>query len=81
MKNANDSWCRVANFIFPSEVQILKSFLESQDIDCCLQDEYAADILPGLPNIGVKLLVRENDLEVAISLIKEGGFEEYLDVY
>ena len=81
MENSNEKWCRVASFIYPSEAQVLKSLLESQGIEYFLKDEYIADILPGLSNVGnVRLMVKEADLEAVISLIKEGGFEEYLDV-
>lgn len=81
MKNTNDNWYTIATFTYPSEAQVLKSLLDAQGIEYFLKDEIVAEILPGLSNIGnVELMVKEKDVETVIALMKEGGFEEYLDV-
>ena len=63
-----DKLITVATFFDPSEAYILKGLLESNGIDAWLFDERAAAYTPFVVG-GIKLAVREPDLEKAQNII------------
>lgn len=66
----------IKTFTYPHELAIIRSRLESEGIYCFAQDELTAQVHPFNSNAigGIKLQVREEDVERAISILKEGGY-------
>ena len=66
--------------IFNSRIEagVAKSYLESMGIDSQIKSDDVDQLYPSLGVVkGVKLMVREEDLEKAVSLLEEGsGLEE-----
>jgi len=62
----------IMSFTDSHEVATIRCFLESEDIITVLQGECSSRIYP-IPE-GVKLQVREEDLERAMDLLKKGGY-------
>ena len=60
-----------------TQVQIVKGFLESQGIECWLKDEIMGTLFPWVVNPAgsspIKILVKGEDIEEAVSLLKEKG--------
>lgn len=56
------------------DVEIAKSYLESAGISCFLQDEIINRAYFANVNGGVKLLVREEELDEAIQILMDGGY-------
>ncbi len=80
MNNKETTWVEVASFTYPADVQVLRSLLESEGIECFLKDEFMSEIMPGLPNIGnIQLQVKEEDVAKALEIMKEGGFGKDID--
>lgn len=65
----------IKTFTFSHEVAIVRGRLESEGIYCFTQDELTAQVQPfhSIAIGGVKLQVREEDVERAIALLKESG--------
>ena len=65
-------WAVVATFSHPMEAHLARIRLESEDVDCFLEDEYmiATDWLYSNAIGGVKLLVPEPDLPRARALLR-----------
>lgn len=66
----------IITFTYAHEITIIRGKLESEGIDCFVQDELTAQVNPLYSNAigGVKLKVRESDAERAIEILKEGGY-------
>jgi hypothetical protein len=71
-----NSWITIKTFTYPTEVAVLRSRLESEGIECFVQDELITQINPFYSNAvgGVKLQVRKEDVERAMEILKEGGY-------
>lgn len=65
----------IATFVFPSEMQIAKAKLESENIQCRVLDELTVQAHNFISNAigGVKLQVEESNFERACSILSEGG--------
>jgi len=71
-----NNWIVIISFTYGFEAHLVKSKLESEDIEVLLRDELNAQVCDAGPNAvgGVKLCVREHDVERAVQILKEGGF-------
>jgi hypothetical protein len=58
---------------FASDLAVLKSKLESEGIECWLEGELVAQILPHIQSSTVKLLIKEVDTERVCQILKESG--------
>lgn len=65
----------IKSFLTPSEADMMKSILSSEDIFCYLKDENSVITAPFLSNAigGVKLQVREEDIERSIAILRNAG--------
>ena len=72
----NERFITVLTFTFPHEVAIIRGRLESEGIFCFVQDELTIQVQPFYSNAigGVKLQVRESDLDRTIEILKETGY-------
>ena len=52
-----------------SELMVLKSKLESEDITCYLKNEYTTQIMNYLPSFEVELQISDSDLEKALAIL------------
>ncbi len=66
----------ILTLFHPTELYVAKSKLESFGIECLIVDELTTQINPVYSDAigGVKLQVKENNVEEAIKLLKEGGY-------
>lgn len=66
-------WITVKTFNMSHESLVIKSFLESEDIECFVKDSLTVQIDPFYSNSlgGAKLQVREADYNRAIALLME----------
>lgn len=66
----------VATFSHPAETAVIKSVLEGNGIECFMKDGITVQVDPLLsPAVGgVKLQVREEDVNDALLLLREGGY-------
>jgi hypothetical protein len=64
----------VRTFSSSSDFQMVKVYLESFGIECFTKDEVINRAYLANVNGGVKLQVREEQLEDAIRFLKEGGY-------
>ena len=66
----------VIKFVYPHDVGIPRSLLESEGIDCFVCDEFTVGVNPFYSNAigGIRLQVKENDARRATELLTEGGF-------
>ena len=79
MENEETIWVEAATFTYPSEVQVLRTLLESEGIECFLRDEFMSEILPGLSDVGnIGLQVRQKDVEKTLDIMRKGGFEKFV---
>ena len=72
----NEKFITVLTFTFAHEVAIIRGRLESEGIPCFVKDELTVQIHPFYSNAigGVKLQVRESDLDQAVEVLKEMGY-------
>ncbi|MEO1050608.1 MAG: DUF2007 domain-containing protein [Bacteroidota bacterium] len=65
----------IATFQYPHEVQVVKGKLESEGIEVFLKDELTIQVDNFLSNAmgGVKLQVRESDINRAVPILHEAG--------
>jgi len=72
----SNNFVTVLTFTYPYEVAIIRSRLESEGIECFVQDELTVQVNPFYSNAigGIKLQVRESDLERTIEILKEAGY-------
>ncbi len=71
-----DRFVTILTFVYPHESGIPCSLLESEGIECFMRDEMTASVQPFYSNAigGIKLQVRESDVQRAIEVLTEGGF-------
>jgi len=71
-----DRLVKLAVFETPERLAVLRSRLESEGIPCFVQDEHTIQVYNFLSNAlgGVKLYVRESDLQAAAHIIKDTGY-------
>jgi DNA-directed RNA polymerase subunit RPC12/RpoP len=71
-----DRLVTILTFVYPHESGIPRSLLESEGIECFMRDEMTATVQPFYSNAigGIKLQVRESDVQKAIEVLTEGGF-------
>ena len=70
------NYVTVLTFTYSHEVAIVRGRLESEGIDCFVQDELTVQVHPFYSNAigGVKLQVREQDLKQAVEILRETGY-------
>ena len=62
-------------FYEPTDVLIPRSLLESEGIECFVKDELTAQVYNVASIVGgVKLQVKESDVERAVQILMDGGF-------
>ena len=73
---STNNFITVLTFSYPSEAAIIRGRLEAEGIECFVQDELTVQVNPFYSNAvgGVKLQVRESDLEQAVEILKEAGY-------
>ena len=71
-----DNFVTVITFVYPHELGIPQSLLESEGIECFVRDEFTVNVHPFYSNAigGIRLQVRESDAQRAIEILTEGGF-------
>lgn len=71
-----NDWVTIITFTYPPQAVVLKGRLESEGIECYLKDELTAQVNPFYSNAvgGVKLQVRQEDMDSAITILKELGY-------
>lgn len=71
-----DNWSVLLTFTYPHEAHLAKGYLESEGIETIIQDELTAQVNNFYSNAigGVKLLVRNGDLERGVEVLKAGGY-------
>ena len=72
----------VLSATFGSELAIIRGRLESEGIACFVQDELTVQVNPFYSNAvgGVKLQVKESDLNHAVDILKETGYMKDKDL-
>lgn len=68
----DDKLVTVATFFNASEAYITKGLLESEGIDAWLYDEHTSTVYTPLIVGGVRLAVRQSDLEKAREILSDG---------
>ncbi len=66
----------VATFTFPNDTDILESLFQSEGIEYYLKDQNSSSIIAG---VGTSITVKEDDVQKAVSLIRQAGFGSYLN--
>lgn len=71
-----ENWITVATFTYPTELAVVKSFLEAEEIEFNVKDELAVQADNFLSNAvgGVKLQVKPLDVERAKIIVSEFGY-------
>ena len=71
-----NNFVTVLTFTYLSEVAIIRGRLESEGIECFIPNELTIQAQPFIANTidGIKLQVRESDLERTIKILKETGY-------
>lgn len=71
-----ENWQTVITFTQPHEAHMAKSVLESEGIETLIQDEFVAQVHNFYSNAigGVKLKIKDHDLEKGISVLQRGGY-------
>ncbi len=65
----------IKTFFEPTDLLIPRSLLESEGIECFAKDEYMTRLHPGTGVVGgIKLQVRESDVNQAVDVLMKGGF-------
>lgn len=74
--NKHNNFITVLTFYYSHQTAIIRGRLEAEGIECFIKDELTAQVNPLYSNAigGVKLQVRESDLEKAIEILKEGDY-------
>jgi len=74
-----DSFVTILTFTHPIDAAVIRSKLESEDVECFLKNEYSISTNPFYSNAlgGVELQVRTSDLEKAKEII-EASHSGYL---
>lgn len=82
-----DPYITVLTVTYPQELAVVRARLESEEIECEVQNELTTQIAPYYSDAigGVKLQVKQSDVAKAVQLLKEWGYikesekEEALD--
>lgn len=76
MENKSENLITIMTFSYAHELAIIRGRLESDGIECFVKDELTAQVNPFYSNAigGIKLQVRESDLEMALAILKESGY-------
>jgi len=71
-----ENWTTVISFTYPHEAHVANSKLVSEGLETRITDELTVQVYNFYSNAigGVKIQVKEKDVEEAIRLLKEGGF-------
>jgi hypothetical protein len=71
-----NNWTVIIAFTYGHEAHLVKSILESEEIEVILRDELNAQVCEAGANAvgGVKVCVRQQDVVRAMHLLKKGGF-------
>ena len=71
-----NNFVTVLTFTYQYEVAVIRGRLESEGIECFVQDEFTVQTNPLFSNAvgGIKLQVRESDLERTVEILKEAGY-------
>lgn len=71
-----NNFVTIMTFLNPMELAVLRGRLEADGIECRVLDELTAQVNPFYANAigGIKLQVRESDVQKAIEILKEGGY-------
>ena len=79
---ANEKFITVLTCTFGYEVAVIRGRLESEGITCFVKDELTVQVNPLYSNAigGVKLQVKESDLNQAIEILKETGYIKDKDI-
>jgi len=66
----------VITFVYPHELGVPRSLLESEEIECFVPDELTTSVQPfySMAIGGVRLQVRESDAQRATEILINGGF-------
>lgn len=70
------NWRVAISLTFPSQAHMVQGYLESEGIDTMLKDELTTQVNNFYSNAlgGVKVLVKEEDLENAQLILQKGGY-------
>ncbi len=70
------TWNTILTFTYPHEAHMAKAYLESNGIEVFIQDEMMAQVHNFYSNAigGVKLQVRETDVEAGLKFLESGGY-------
>lgn len=71
----------IAVFAVAFHAQLLKGRLEADGIECYIQDEHTVQVNPVLSNAlgGIKLQVKEEDVPLAVNLLRYSGYRTVFD--
>ena len=72
-----ERYITVLTFSYLHELAIVRGRLEAEGIECVVKDELTTQIQPFLTNVigGIKLQVKESDLQSAITVLKDVGYD------
>ncbi len=73
-----DSWVTIKTATYPHELMVIKSILESAQIQCFIKDSNIVQINPLYSNMvgGCKLQVSSKDTKIAIEILNENGYKQ-----
>lgn len=71
-----DHFVTIMTFNHPMELAVLRTRLEANGIECFIKDELTTQVTPFYSSAigGVKLQVKESDVQKSIEILKEGGY-------
>ncbi len=71
-----NNFVTIKTFTYPYEIAIIRGRLESEGIECRVQDELTVQVDPFYSNAigGLKLQVKESDVKTALEILKEAGY-------
>jgi hypothetical protein len=72
-----EDFVTIATFTYPTELVIFRGRLESEGIECFVKDEFTVQVNNLLSNAigGIKLQVKNSDVNKAIAILKDGGYK------
>jgi DNA-directed RNA polymerase subunit RPC12/RpoP len=72
----SNSLVTITTFVYPHELGVPCSLLESEGVECFVRDEFTTGTFPHFSNSigGIRLQVRESDAQRALEILIEGGF-------
>lgn len=71
-----ENWTIAISLMFPTQAHLVQGYLESEGIETIMKDEMTTQVNNLYSNAigGVKILVRDEDLEKALQLLEQGGY-------